>query len=403
MTKDILFIVLLDGTPTRVIKLLVLIIMSCSNKPEVLLLVANDKIGGVARPVINLAHEFRKRGFGARIAFPGTENFLQLREWCCQQGIDPEAAPAGLEENTPGSRQIMRETIQFIRRDRPYVVSLHYGSNYIALQDVLAVRLAGCRCIAGIYSPFPVSILSKRQKTLTRLAARLCERITFLSEWSRQDYLKIGLRRAKTEVLPPALHPPDRLPTQADARVALNLPPNAYIISVHARLVPEKGVADMIEAAAIMKLPMTQLRLLIAGYGPERESLERLAALRLEPGQAQFLGHLADPTDLYAAADVFALATQAESFGIVFVEAAFHGVPSIGTTVNAVPEVVRDGQTGLLVSPRDPNAMAQALLQLHDDLPLRRRLGDAARARAHKEYSESVIVDRYRTLLASGN
>ncbi len=376
-------------------------------KPQILLLVANDKIGGVARPVINLSHALQERGFPVRTAFPNTENFDALRDWCRLQGVDPEAAPAGFEENTPGSNAVLREVTTFVRQGgAPDVVSLHYGANYLPLKDVLAVRLAGRRCVASLYSPFPVTILDSRQVRLTRLAARLCHAVITLSHWSRDQYIQLGIAPRRLHVIAPGMRPPKTLPSQADARAALGLTPDAFVIAAHARLVPEKGVADVIAAVGRLagaNRSSSPIQLIIAGYGPERARLEQLASEQVAPSQVRFLGQVDDPANVYAAANVFALATQAESFGIVFVEAAFHGVPSVATTVNAVPETVLDGKTGLLVPPQDPEAMFVALQRLHNDSSLCRRLGDAARTRAHGEFTEASMADRYLNVLFSSN
>jgi glycosyltransferase involved in cell wall biosynthesis len=80
-------------------------------------------------------------------------------------------------------------------------------------------------------------------------------------------------------------------------------------------------------------------------------------------------------------ADVFVLPTRAEAFGIVFQEAAAAGLPAIGTQLNAIPEIVLDGETGILVPPDDPRALAQAISQLAGSRELRLGLGSRARSR----------------------
>ncbi|MCL6498623.1 MAG: glycosyltransferase, partial [Firmicutes bacterium] len=83
---------------------------------------------------------------------------------------------------------------------------------------------------------------------------------------------------------------------------------------------------------------------------------------------AFLVGRVADTADVYAAADVFALSSYLEGFGLVYIEAALHGVPSIGAAVGAVPETIRDGETGLLVPPGDRAALAGAIGRLRDAL-----------------------------------
>ena len=371
--------------------------MTTAQQKNVLFLVGNDKIGGVARPVINLTRVLTQRGVYVRTAFPGTELFPALKAWASTQGIEAEAAPAGLEENQGSSPEFLMQLIKYVKRQKPQVISLHYGCNYLPLKVLLALKMTGIPYIASIYSPHPLSILNASQVKSTRQAANLCRSVIFLSEWSRGQYREAGLPVEKLHVISPGTHPPISPPSQSEARRTLELPPSAFVISVHARLVPEKGVADVIRAVGLLSDP--HIHLVIAGYGPERDSLETLAQQLLSPGHVHFLGQVQDPGPLYAAADVFALATQAESFGIVFVEAAFYGVPSVGTTAGAVPESVLDGETGFLVAPKDPAAMARALRRLRDDTALRQRLGENARQRAHQNSQHTMRQIRYEQLL----
>ena len=95
-----------------------------------------------------------------------------------------------------------------------------------------------------------------------------------------------------------------------------------------------------------------------------------------------------------AAADVFALPSRREGFGLVYVEAALHGVPSVGCAVGGVTDVIAHGETGLLVPPEDADALAGTLRRLADDPRWRRRLGAAAGPEA-AEFTEPVMADRY--------
>ena len=220
--------------------------------PRVLILSGNDKIGGVARPVINLSRQLARRGYGVQTAFPGTESFSVVRDWACSQGVDPLAAPAEMEENSSSSWRTLPTRVAFLRGRHVQVVSLHYGCNFLVLKDVLAARLAGCRCVASIYSPLPLSVLNAQQLRATRLAARLCDAVTFLSGWSQRQYSASGMPASQMPVIPPGMQVPETLLSRVAARSALGLPLSAFVVATHARLVPEKGVADVIEAAALL-------------------------------------------------------------------------------------------------------------------------------------------------------
>jgi glycosyltransferase involved in cell wall biosynthesis len=156
-------------------------------------------------------------------------------------------------------------------------------------------------------------------------------------------------------------------------------------------------MAELVDAVA--RLAGRDVVLLVAGDGPERAALQVAASASLG-ARAHFAGWVEEGiSDIYAAADVFALASRREAFGLVYQEAAIYGLPLIGCDIPGTRESIVDGKTGILVPVRDPRALAAAITRLKDDEPLRRRLGDAARARALAHFTEDMMVDAYDRLL----
>jgi glycosyltransferase involved in cell wall biosynthesis len=98
--------------------------------------------------------------------------------------------------------------------------------------------------------------------------------------------------------------------------------------------------------------------------------------------------------DLYRAADIFCLPTRADSLGLVLLEAGAAGLPVVSTSVGAIPEIVRDGETGLVVPPDDPLALVRALSTLIGDRKLRLELGRAARALVSRDYDAEANMHR---------
>jgi glycosyltransferase involved in cell wall biosynthesis len=139
---------------------------------------------------------------------------------------------------------------------------------------------------------------------------------------------------------------------------------------------PRKGGWDLIEAWRAARLgPEAELHL-VTDWKLDERKLPRGTAVH-----AGVQAYTPQWFDQWRAADLFVLPTTGEAFGMVFQEAAAAGLPSIGTNLNAVPELVVDGQTGILVPVHDPAALAVALRQLVADSGIRRRMGEAARRR----------------------
>jgi glycosyltransferase involved in cell wall biosynthesis len=150
-----------------------------------------------------------------------------------------------------------------------------------------------------------------------------------------------------------------------------------------ARLYPRKRVEDVLEAAALLRTRIADLQVRIVGEGPEGSRL-RAAHARLGLGDTVvFLGHVTrDALALeYSRARCFCLPTVQEGFGLVFAEAMAAGLPVVACRAAAVPELVHDGETGLLVPPRTPAALAAALERVLGDDRLRKEMGMAGRAR----------------------
>jgi phosphatidylinositol alpha-1,6-mannosyltransferase len=159
------------------------------------------------------------------------------------------------------------------------------------------------------------------------------------------------------------------------------------ILSV-ARLVHRKGIDTVIEALPGLAARFPDLMYLVVGDGPERVRLEALVRRLGLEARVRMLGRLAhdDLVACYNACDVFALpvrdeAEDVEGFGLVFLEAGACGRPVVGSRAGGVVDAVVDGETGLLVAPDDPAALAEAIGRLFEDRELAARMGRAGRER----------------------
>jgi phosphatidylinositol alpha-1,6-mannosyltransferase len=187
-----------------------------------------------------------------------------------------------------------------------------------------------------------------------------------------------------------------------EARQRFDLPVDAPVVVGVSRLVPRKGFDVLIRSATKLQGRHPELTIAIAGSGRDRRRLETVAARA--SARVRFLGRVPDELlpQLYGCADVFAMACrnrwfglEQEGFGIVFLEAAAAGVPQVAGASGGSDEAVVSGDTGFVVDdPRDPGAVAQALLALFADADRRRQMGEAARRRAVEEFSYDVLARR---------
>jgi glycosyltransferase involved in cell wall biosynthesis len=163
-----------------------------------------------------------------------------------------------------------------------------------------------------------------------------------------------------------------------------------------ARMYPRKRIPDLLRAAGILRARIPGIEVRIVGRGPEWAAVGRLHA---ELGLGNSVALLGDLTrerlaEEYVNASVFCLPSVQEGFGIVFLEAMAAELPVVACRIAAVPEVVLDGVTGLLVEPRDPGALAEALERLITDPERARQLGQEGRRRA-VGFSPRHVAERF--------
>jgi glycosyltransferase involved in cell wall biosynthesis len=187
-------------------------------------------------------------------------------------------------------------------------------------------------------------------------------------------------------------------PQLREVRRELGLPAQGPFLLCVGRLDPQKGHPYLIEAMHRVVERFPDATLLIVGAA-QQGSEEYVGALREQAaapelvGKVVFAGERQDVPRLMAACDVFVLASLWEGFGLVFVEAMAASKPVVGTRVSGVPEVVADGETGILVPPRDPEALAAAMIRLLDDPAECRRLGRNGYQRVRERFSAARMVE----------
>ncbi|HEX5386428.1 MAG TPA: glycosyltransferase [Gemmatimonadales bacterium] len=170
------------------------------------------------------------------------------------------------------------------------------------------------------------------------------------------------------------------------------------VIGTVARLVPQKAVHVLLDAAPALLRAEPSTRILIVGDGPLRSQLVAQAHRLGIAGAVTFAGYQGDTVSAYAAMDVFVLPSRDEGFGLVFLEAMAMGVPVVGTRVVGSQDAVEDGVTGLLVPFGDPAALAGAVLRLFADEQLRHRLCATASARVRRDHSRERPVKEIESL-----
>ena len=210
--------------------------------------------------------------------------------------------------------------------------------------------------------------------------ARLATVVT-VSEAAAGSLAAVGIPRSRIRIVPPGV----------SARAEAARPVGAPVIGAISRLSREKNVALLLRAFALVAKDVPEATLSVYGDGPERDELSRLAETLGIGAKTTFFGHVPEAGARCGSFDVLAVPSSRESFGLAALEAMACGTPVVATRVGGLPELIIDGETGMLVPPEDARAMADALLAVLRDRELAARLGAAGRARAAADFSEQKM------------
>lgn len=352
------------------------------------LMVTQPVEGGVYEHVVSLARGLAGRGHHVAVAGPLTG-----------RGEDPKLDVIALElvraispaEDVRGALRLAAVE----RRFRPDVVHAHSSKAGAVARIARLLRPA----LPVLYTPHGLAFAghfeSERQRTVYRAAERalgpLASRIVCVCEAERRLAAQIApvtrLRVVHNGVARGAAgaraHP--RLAELGDGR---------RVLGVLTGLRPGKGIETLIDCMPRVLCAHPDAMVVVAGEGPERPQLERRAADRGVGEGVHLIGETAGPDPLLAGTDVLVSPSWAESFPYSLLEAMASAVPVVATDVGGCAEAVEHGRTGLLVPPRDPAALAAAIIEVLDDGERGRAMGEAGRLRQRELFTLDRMVDR---------
>ncbi len=212
----------------------------------------------------------------------------------------------------------------------------------------------------------------------------------------------VGIDPARLTVIPNGIDPTPYDAAEPVSRAAIGVPDDAHLALCVGRLDPQKGLPDLLDAAERVIARRPDWHLALAGDGPDRDwLLGQLAGRPALGDRVRWLGPRDDVPGLLRSADVLVHPSLWEGMPNAVLEAMAARRPVVGTAVEGTEDLVVPGQTGWLVPPRDPAALAQALDEAADDPERCRRYGEAARLRVEHEFSIDATVAAYERLWAA--
>ena len=350
--------------------------------------------GGAEQSLLNLMAGLKAQSWRPVLMYHTSPGIVPLIEAAARLDVELWPVPR-MPDGLLGARRVGAFSRE-LRARQPDVFHAHLTwplACKFGLVGAILARVPAIVATVQLYVEFPLDLSIFVQQRL--IVAGIGRYVAVSQEVAQRLIHKLRWPARKVQVIRNCV-------STADSNPIRNLPTDradqAVVLTV-ARLDVQKGHRYLIEAAA--RVPEAQF--VLAGDGPMRASLEAQARSLGVERRVRFLGHRDDISDLLADCDVFVLPSLYEGLPLSILEAMSAGKPVIATQIGGTDEAVIAGETGLLIPPADPAALAAAIRTLLADQPLAKRLASAGRARVEQEFSAikmvQQVIDVYDELL----
>jgi glycosyltransferase involved in cell wall biosynthesis len=281
----------------------------------------------------------------------------------------------------PAPRDIDPRLALRVRREARNADLVHTHLVHADVYGALAAR----RLVSTKHNddPFRAGAFRFVERALARRASKV---IAITEALARFQVERVGLPAGKLEVIHYGL---DEVPPPWGSNLPDGVPPDARVLLAVCRLEPQKGLDIAVRALPGIRAGQPKAELVVLGEGPQRAELEQLAGELQVP--VHLLGRVPDVAAWLRRADLLVHPARWEGFGLALLEAMLASKPIVATNVSSIPEIVADGETGLLVAPDDPAALAAAVTHVLDDP---NGYGEQGRRRAQSQFSVSGMTDR---------
>ncbi len=359
---------------------------------RVLFVVGNFSVGGTERHLVEVWRRLDRNRFTLQIACFRREGRLLPEVEALKLPV--RELGVGRSIYGPSGWRSLARLVLHVLRFRPDVIhGFLFGP---ALFAALAGRLCGVPAV--VVAKRNVDAFETPRRMLGhKLAHRLATHVTAVSQHVAETAVALGVRRDRVVVIPNGVDI-SRFENVSPDLAAIGFrgaQETAPLIGSVGRLAARKDYGVLLDALALLAREGVSFRALLIGEGPEHAALAaRVKSLGIVE-RVQFLGERTDVERLLPALDVFVLSSREEGIPNALLEALAAARPSIATAVGGTPEVLDDGETGWLVPPGSPEALAQALREALEHPEEARRRGEAGRRAVRERMSIEAMVSRY--------
>jgi glycosyltransferase involved in cell wall biosynthesis len=338
---------------------------------------------------------------------PGEGSMLDLAE---ARGIKPVVIPEMVGEAQLKGRdaKAVVKLYRLLRAQRPHIVHTHTAK--AGFLGRIAARLAGVPIVVhtyhghvlhGYYSHTKTQLLRRMEQAL----AHVTDAIVAVSDQVKRDLVAYGVATpGKVEVIPLGLDLApyaDSAALRGQFRRELELSDTTPLVGIVGRIFPIKNHRLFLEAAVRIVATEPRARFIVVGDGVLRKAMEQHAHALGIRYSVVFAGWRRDLPRIYADLDVLVVSSDNEGTPVSAIEAMAAGRPVVATRVGGLPDLISDRKTGVLVPPRDPTALAAAVLELLRDEPFARALGQTASAAVVERFATARLLRDIQALYAN--
>ncbi|MEW6242892.1 MAG: glycosyltransferase family 4 protein [Bacillota bacterium] len=359
---------------------------------RVLHMISGGDIGGGKTHVLTLVSEIQKE--------------ISAQIMCFMEGsFSQEARAMGLDvivlkQHGRQDLSVVKSIIAHVREQDVDIVHSHGArANFLTMLSKPWIKVP---CVTTVHSDYRRDFEGNLYKhlvytSLNSISLRVFDHYIVISDELKRVLVKRGIAEERIDSVRNYLsRRVEHLRRDEFMRAhGLRFAENTPLVGVLGRLHPVKGQEDFLKAASLVHARFPDAHFLLGGDGEALGSLRSLANRLNISSHVWFLGHIQNPFDFLNVLDVHVLPSRSETFPYVILEAAALGIPTVSTDVGSVSEIIRNGETGLLVSPSDVPALSEAIIYLLSHPDDARKMGQNLKEAASPYFQPSNMAKRH--------
>jgi glycosyltransferase involved in cell wall biosynthesis len=377
-------------------------ISGAREKIRILRVVTRLNIGGPAIHVVNLTAGLDPNRFESQLVcgteLAGEGSMLDLAR---ERGLEPIQIPDIVNEFGLKAKdaRAVRRLYRLMQELRPHIVHTHMAK--AGFLGRLAARLAGVPVVVHTYHGHVLRgyfdpLRTRALRMMERWLGKMSQRLVAVSEQVKRELVEYGVAPAeKITVIPLGF---DLQPLRqackhrGEFRRECGISAEARLVGIVGRIFPIKNHRLFLESAARVARTMPEARFVIVGDGALRSEMEQLAASLGIGERTIFMGWRRDLPRIYADLDVLVVSSNNEGTPVAAIEAMAAGCPVVATRVGGLVDLIRDGETGWLVEPRNTEALSEAVVRVLNNHELAKRVASAAAGSVEERFNVRRLI-----------